>query len=75
MFMENMKLRLDVNNMMADFIGEKGFTEAELNAVMPKVKEAFNYVQENRGKGMKILPKKGESLIKKTYLCGLESYL
>lgn len=50
--MENMKLRLDVNNMMADFIGEKGFTEDELNAVMPKVKEAFKYVKENRGKGM-----------------------
>ena len=51
-YMENMKLRLDVNNMMADFIGEKGFTEDELKAVMPKAKEAFEYVLNNRGKGM-----------------------
>ncbi len=50
--MDDMKLRLDVNNMMADYIGENGFTDKELEAVAPKAKEAFAYVANNRGKGM-----------------------
>lgn len=50
--MEKLKLRLDVNNMMADYIGEKGFTEADLKAVMPKAEAAFDFVLKNRGKGM-----------------------
>ena len=50
--MDKYKLRLDVNNMMAEYIGEKGFTEAELNEVMPKAKNAFEYVKANRGTGM-----------------------
>lgn len=49
---EEFKLRLDVNNMMAEYIGEKGFTAKELEAVSSKAKEAFLYVKENRGKGM-----------------------
>ena len=49
---EEFKLRLDVNNMMAEYIGEKGFTAEELEAVSSKAKEAFLYVKENRGKGM-----------------------
>lgn len=50
--MEKFKLRLDVNNMMADYIGEKGFTTDDLKSVMPKAEAAFNYVKENRGTGM-----------------------
>ncbi len=50
--MEKFKLRLDVNNMMADYIGEKGFTDEDLKCVMPKAEAAFNYVKENRGTGM-----------------------
>ncbi len=50
--MEKLKLRLDINNMMAEQIGEKGFTDADLASVAPKAKEAFAYVKENRGKGM-----------------------
>ncbi len=50
--MDKFKLRLDVNNMMAEYIGDKGFTEAEISAVIPKAKNAFEYVKTNRGTGM-----------------------
>ncbi|MBR6765978.1 MAG: glucose-6-phosphate isomerase [Clostridia bacterium] len=50
--MEKWKLRLDVNNMMAEYIGDKGFTTEELDAVKSKAKESFMFVKENRGKGM-----------------------
>lgn len=49
---EALKLRLDVNNMMAEYIGEKGFTAKELEGISSKAREAFLYVKENRGKGM-----------------------
>ena len=31
--MDDMRLRLDVNNMMADYIGENGFTDKELEVL------------------------------------------
>lgn len=49
---EALKLRLDVNNMMAEYIGERGFTVEELEKVSSKARDAFLYVKENRGKGM-----------------------
>ncbi len=50
--MKDMKLRLDVNNMMADYIGDKGFTDKEIEEAIPEAKAAFSIVKENRGKGM-----------------------
>lgn len=49
---ENLKIRLDVNNMMASQIGDKGITEAELASVAEKAKNAYEYVKANRGTGM-----------------------
>ncbi len=49
---EELKLRLDVNNMMAEYIGEKGFTEKELEEAVPLAEKAFQYVARNRGTGM-----------------------
>ncbi len=50
--MDKFKLRLDINNMMTEYIGEKGFTEDELKNVSSKAAEAFEYVKANRGTGM-----------------------
>ena len=33
-YMDNMRLRLDVNNMMAEFVGKHGITEAELEQAL-----------------------------------------
>ena len=49
---EKMKLRLDVNNMMAQYIGEKGFKEEELKEAQAEAKAAFDFVKANRGTGM-----------------------
>lgn len=49
---DELRLRLDVNNMMASAIGEHGITDAELEAAAPKAKEAFEYFAKNRGTGM-----------------------
>ena len=49
----SMKIRLDYNNMMADFIGEEnGFTDKDLAAAKSVADKAFLNVRENRGKGM-----------------------
>ena len=45
-------IKLDYNNMMADYVGPHGFTDADLAAIAPKAKAAFDYVQANSGKGM-----------------------
>ena len=45
-------IKLDYNNMMADYIGANGFTDADLAAIAPRCKAAFDYVQANSGKGM-----------------------
>ena len=49
---EKMRLRLDVNNMMDTFVGEHGISQAELEAVSGKAREAFEGFQANRGTGM-----------------------
>ena len=36
-FKRNMKIRLNFNNMMEKFVGEKGITEAELAALSEKI--------------------------------------
>ncbi len=50
---KSMQLKLDYNNMMADFIGDKeGFTPEFLASNAKLAKSAHNYVKNNRGKGM-----------------------
>ena len=50
---KSMQLKLDYNNMMADFIGDKeGFTTELLAKNAKLAKSAHNYVKNNRGKGM-----------------------
>ena len=49
MDMEKMRLRLDVNNMMDTAVGAHGITQKELDGVIPKAKEAFEYFKKNRG--------------------------
>ena len=41
-FRERMRIRFDYNDMMADFIGEKGLTEKELNDSEGLCKSAFD---------------------------------
>ncbi len=45
-------IRFDYNNMMVDYVGEKGITEKELNQQKKIAKEAFASVKEGRGKNM-----------------------
>ncbi len=50
---KNMALKLDYNNMMAEYVGEKeGFTNSIFAKNSKLVKNAYNVVKENRGKGM-----------------------
>jgi len=50
---KSMQLKLDYNNMMADYIGkEQGFTVKDFNDNKKLVASAFKTVSENRGKGM-----------------------
>lgn len=46
------QIRLDYNNMMADYIGKEGLTDQELAAIAPLAKKAYEYVRDNSGKGM-----------------------
>lgn len=51
--MQNMKdkLKLDYNNMMADVIGNQGFTNADFEQVNDRVDFAVNYFNEKAGSG------------------------
>lgn len=50
---EDMKLRFDYNNMMAEFVGDQeGLTKADLESVRQKAEAAFDEVQAHRGTGM-----------------------
>lgn len=46
------RIRFDFNNMMAKTVGEKGFTDRELNRYAGKAMWAFDYVSRNRGRDM-----------------------
>ncbi len=49
----HISLKLDYNNMMKEFVGEKeGFSDADLQAIAPELKEAHARVEKGRGKGM-----------------------
>ncbi len=49
---EQMRLRLDYNNMMRAYVGEEGYSDADLNAGKELCKKAFENVANGRGKGM-----------------------
>ena len=42
-YMDNMRLRLDVNNMMAEFTGKHGITEEDLEQAAPAARQAYKY--------------------------------
>ena len=46
----SMRVTLDYNNMTNTFLGDKGFTDAQLSKYSSKAAAAFRYVKENRGK-------------------------
>ncbi len=48
----SMRVRVDYNNMMSEFLGDEGFTVKELDALKPAISVAYNTVQNNRGTGM-----------------------
>ena len=48
----SMRLTVDYNYMMKKFIGEEGFKDSELNELKTAAADAFDYVADNRGKGM-----------------------
>ena len=49
--MDKNKIRLDYNNMMADVIGDKGFTKADFEKVTDRVDFAVDYFNEKKGTG------------------------
>ena len=50
---DSMRLRLDYNNMMTDFVGTReGFTKKEIRDNMSIVDTAYNLVQLKRGRNM-----------------------
>lgn len=46
----SMRVTVDYNYMMSQSLGDKGITDADLRAVKDRAQQAFEYVQENRGK-------------------------
>ena len=48
----SMRLRVDYNNMMKEFVGEDGFSVKEIDAIKADIASAYNTVQANRGNGM-----------------------
>lgn len=53
MWRKKMQLKLDYNNMMADFIGdEQGISDKEIEKVKKQAYSAFDFVKNNRGIGM-----------------------
>ena len=48
----SMRLRVDYNNMMKEYLGEEGFTKKDLEAIKPEMAKAYETVQANRGLGM-----------------------
>ncbi len=46
------QIRLDVNPMMAEYVGSRGISRAELDAKIPAMKQAYAAVEAGRGKDM-----------------------
>lgn len=49
---DNMRVKLDYNNMMKAYVGEEGFTMAEIESHKDLCRHAYEVAQANRGKGM-----------------------
>lgn len=49
---ESMRLRLDYNNMMTEFVGKEGFTKKQIRETQNTIDTAFNLVQLKRGRLM-----------------------
>ena len=49
---ENLRLRLDYNNMMADFLGDRGIKQDQIDSMRQEADRALSSIQQNRGKGM-----------------------
>lgn len=47
-----MRIKLDYNNMMTDFIGDQGISDSDIKAIDNQINNAYNYVADNAGKGM-----------------------
>ena len=47
---EKLRVTVDYNYMMSKSLGDKGIKDSELDALKTKAKEAFDYVQKNRGR-------------------------
>ncbi len=48
----SMRVRVDYNNMMEEFVGKDGFSVKEIDAIKPEIASAYAKVQSNRGEGM-----------------------
>ncbi|MCQ2409573.1 MAG: glucose-6-phosphate isomerase [Clostridia bacterium] len=46
-----MLIKFDFNNMMESSIGDQGIKESDIEAVKDKAKDAYQYFEQNRGKG------------------------
>ena len=52
-YRENMRIKVDYNNMMKSFVGEKeGFSDEDFKDGAKIIQKAYKSVKENRGKGM-----------------------
>lgn len=49
---KSLELKLDYNNMMAEFVGKEGFTEEELEEGLKQARRAYRAVMTSRGEGM-----------------------
>lgn len=45
-----MRVTVDYNYMMSEYLGDKGITDSEIKALKGKAEEAFEYVSHNRGR-------------------------
>ena len=53
---EGMKITLDYNSMVSDFIGENGISRDEIDALLPKAGQAHEWlVKGPKGRGLPIL--------------------
>ena len=65
---DSMRIRLDYNNMMTDFLGERGIDPAEVQELMPRLKEALAELARKRENGetaWRDLPTNQETVVKK----------
>lgn len=60
-------IKFDFNNMMDAYIGSEGISEKDIEAVMPKIADAYSYFEKNRGTGWmgwSELPYNQESIVR-----------